>query len=301
MKDEEYVFLQDIKEKKSIARGAFHKKGGSKSKKCTLPSDYLTRKEREKMNGEVKRWNMNDFYTWNEFKEMPKDIAAAYISTLNQKYRVSVGVICSELFHKSKTYVSTYLHENGIAELMKTTPYTNRGNSKVIDDFKKAILAARVPTTEVPADIFIPDGMAPGYCSDGTKVEDAIKEAVDAANKKLIEDPSISSDDLLAGMDSILNVSHNTDGTKVEDAVKEVIDSVNKKLAEDADIRKEFGVPDGETSNLPYTLPKPEKEHPSVSSLSFVMHGIDKGRIDYILSWFYGKNVTVTLNITEKM
>lgn len=272
MKDEEYVFLQDIKEKKSIARGAFHKKGGSKSKKCTLPSDYLTRKEREKMNGEVKRWNMNEFYTWNEFKEMPKDIAAAYISTLNQKYRVSVNVICSELFHKSKTYVNTYLHQNGIAELMKTKPYTNRGNTKVIDDFRQAIEDAKNPRVDISEKVFIPAGMAPGYCSDGTKAEDAIKEAVDAVNKKLAEDPSVSSDELLAGMDLALDFLHN---------------------------------PDDEFVNLPYTPPKlddePKKEHPTISSLSFVMHGVDRERIADILSWFDGKDVTITLNITEKM
>ena len=63
MNDEKYAFIEDVTERKSIARGAFHKKGGAKSNKCTLPSDYLTRKEREKMNGEVKTWNLNKFYT----------------------------------------------------------------------------------------------------------------------------------------------------------------------------------------------------------------------------------------------
>ena len=44
LSDEEYVFRKDIQEKKSIGRGAFHKKNGSKSKKCNFPSDYMTKK-----------------------------------------------------------------------------------------------------------------------------------------------------------------------------------------------------------------------------------------------------------------
>ena len=50
MKDAEYVFRKDIQDKKSIGRGAFHKKTGSKSKKCTLPSDYLSGKEKKALN-----------------------------------------------------------------------------------------------------------------------------------------------------------------------------------------------------------------------------------------------------------
>lgn len=49
LSDEEYTFRQDIKEKKSIGRGAFAKKNGSKSKKCTLPYEYLTKKGERKI------------------------------------------------------------------------------------------------------------------------------------------------------------------------------------------------------------------------------------------------------------
>lgn len=245
MTDEQYVFIQDIKEKKSTARSAFHKKGGSKSKKCTLPSDYLTRKEREAMNGEVKSWNMNEFYTWDEFKQMPKDIAAAYISTLNQKYRVSMMNIAEKLFHVAKSVFSTYIHKSGIYDLLKIQMYNNRGkNNKVLIEFENAIENSKNPRVDISENVFIPDGMAPGYCPDGRKVKDAIKE--------LMEDN-----------------------------------------------------PDGNFVNLPYTIPKPddepEKERPEISSLSFVMHGVDKERIADILSWFDGKDVTITLNITEKM
>ena len=282
MKDEEYVFMQDIKEKKSIARGAFHKKGGSKSKKCTLPSDYLTRKEREKMNGEVKRWNMNEFYTWNEFKEMPKDIAAAYISTLNQKYRVSMMNIAEKLFHVAKPTFSTYIKKSGIRDLLKIQMYNNRGeHNRNLVEFENAIIAEKVAKETVPADIFIPAGMAPGYCSDGTKVEDAIKEAADKANKKLLEDNQVSAYDVIADIHKEIGVSD----------PENTLDFSHNPKGEFISLPCTCGCPDDE----------PEKERPAISSLSFVMHGVDRERIAGILSWFDGKDVTITLNITEKM
>jgi hypothetical protein len=226
MEDEKYVFIQDVKEKKEIARSAKNKKNGSKSTKVTFPSDYLTRKEREKMNGECKTWNLNEFYTWAEFKEMPADIAAAYISTLNQKYHVSIRTISNELFHIADSTFHMHIRKHGIFPLLNIKRYFN--NSSIVEEFRNAMKKEK----ETTADIFIPDGMAPGYCSDGTKVEDAIKETVDAANKKLIEDGLVSSSEVIADIhkkiDSpdtgfALDFSNNPDGEfkKIEESKDE--------------------------------------------------------------------------------
>ena len=53
MTDEKYLFEQTSRERKRNARGSFAKKGGSRSKRCSLPSDYLTAKERKELNGPV--------------------------------------------------------------------------------------------------------------------------------------------------------------------------------------------------------------------------------------------------------
>ena len=53
MTDEEYLFRQTERETKRTARGAAAKKCGSKSKKCSLPSDYLSAKQRKGLNGKV--------------------------------------------------------------------------------------------------------------------------------------------------------------------------------------------------------------------------------------------------------
>ena len=53
MTNEAYTMVETIKERKSMLSGARHKKGGSKSKKCTLPSDTLTKRENESIQLEI--------------------------------------------------------------------------------------------------------------------------------------------------------------------------------------------------------------------------------------------------------
>lgn len=89
MSDEKYTFIQDSKEKKQIARSARHTrthcgKGGA----VKFPSDYLTKKERNAMNGECKSYRLNAPMTWEEFKALPDDLKVVYITALRQKYNV---------------------------------------------------------------------------------------------------------------------------------------------------------------------------------------------------------------------
>lgn len=82
MTNEAYTMVETIKERKSMLSGARHKKGGSKSKKCTLPSDTLTKREKEKMNGEMKVYNLKYPVTYSEFMDMPQDIKEEYIRSM---------------------------------------------------------------------------------------------------------------------------------------------------------------------------------------------------------------------------
>ena len=45
-------------QKKRIAQGARHRVCGSKSRKCSLPSDLLTAAQKRKLNGPVERYDM---------------------------------------------------------------------------------------------------------------------------------------------------------------------------------------------------------------------------------------------------
>ena len=58
MDDAVYTFVQDSKEKKAIGRGARHRVRGSKSKRCSLPSDGMTHAQWKRSNGPVITYNL---------------------------------------------------------------------------------------------------------------------------------------------------------------------------------------------------------------------------------------------------
>ena len=94
MTDEKFVFVQDVKEKKQTARSAWNRNKG-KYRTVRLPSDFMTRKEREAMNGEVKSYRLNDPMTWEEFKAMPDDIMTSYIKLIRERFGASDTAIAN--------------------------------------------------------------------------------------------------------------------------------------------------------------------------------------------------------------
>ena len=49
MTDERYVYTSDVRDRKRTASGSRAKKGGSRSRRCPLPSDTLTKAQRQKI------------------------------------------------------------------------------------------------------------------------------------------------------------------------------------------------------------------------------------------------------------
>lgn len=90
MTDEKYTFVTDVAEKKRIARGAFNKRThNGKGGKVRFPSDYLSNKERNKMNGEIREYRMNSPITYAEFKKYPDDLKKKYVKRLRDMFDVS--------------------------------------------------------------------------------------------------------------------------------------------------------------------------------------------------------------------
>lgn len=89
MTDEAYEFIQDCKDKKITARSARSTRTHcGKSGAVRLPSDFMTKKEREAMNGECKSYRMNEPITWAEFKTWPDEHKVSYIKLLRHKFNV---------------------------------------------------------------------------------------------------------------------------------------------------------------------------------------------------------------------
>lgn len=116
--DEQYAMIQDSREKKSVAASAFKQRSHcGKGGRVRLPSDNMSKKELNAMNGECKSYRMNDPISWSEFVEWPNEHKVAYISRLREKFGVGDKIV-AEMFDVSCHLLLMYVKELG----METKP-----------------------------------------------------------------------------------------------------------------------------------------------------------------------------------
>lgn len=125
-------FDYDVLQKKRLARNAKYKKNGSKSKRCTLPSDYLTAKEKRALNGECKTYKMSAPMTYEEFKSMSYENQCEYIATLKNKFDITM-VDLTKLFGCTYKSVQQYITRHNICKDM----FTKRGGKRSADYYEK--------------------------------------------------------------------------------------------------------------------------------------------------------------------
>lgn len=109
MNDFDYENMQ----KKITARGARHKKGGSKSRKCTMPSDYMTKAQKEALNGPFTTILLNQPMDWETFKGLSNTLKIKYIKNLQDTYHVSLSML-AKMFGCSSGSVRFQLDRLGI-------------------------------------------------------------------------------------------------------------------------------------------------------------------------------------------
>lgn len=115
MTDEEYVFRSECADRKRTARGSFNKRShAGKGGRVKMPSDYMTKKERDKMNGEVQSYNLNSPMKWAQFKRMPDDIKREYLNLIINKYNPQQKAL-AEMFGVSPTMLCVTCRELGIS------------------------------------------------------------------------------------------------------------------------------------------------------------------------------------------
>ena len=148
MTNEAYVFNETNRERAILKRSVCHKKGGSKSKSCKLGVDKMSQNQIEAMHGPVKSWKMTEFYTWDEFKSMPKDIQVEYLNYLVDTYHVSVGAIESNLFHLGGGCVYKYLKRNKLSSRVHHSGMRGRSALSYVDAFRKTVNDAKEPKVE---------------------------------------------------------------------------------------------------------------------------------------------------------
>ena len=104
-------FDYDCYVKKQIAHSAAKKKNGSRSKRCSLPSDRFSKSELAKMNGEVLSYHMREPMEWREFTKLPADLATEYMNALIASFDVGAKHIAKMLGVTPNT-LTKYVHRH---------------------------------------------------------------------------------------------------------------------------------------------------------------------------------------------
>lgn len=190
MKDEKYLYLSDVRDKKVTARSARHKrthngKGGS----VKLPSDYMTQKEIKAMSGECKSYKLNKPMNWREFKGMPDDIKISYIKLIREKFGATDSAIakmmmtnpCSFSQEINRLGISNGKHTGGASKWDKegflawanlATPKPAEEAHEVVEETVEEV-AEEVPV--IPAEEHKPSIPAEGNMVFEGRIEDILQ------------------------------------------------------------------------------------------------------------------------------
>ena len=149
MTDAAYVFNQDVRERSRIKNGALAKKNGSKSKKCTLPSDNLPLKEKRNLNGKCESLKLNEpFHDWREFRKYSVTMQVAYLENLINNYGARQKDI-ADMF--SITTQTVYVHCKEIGVKFSKKGFGLRDMDNQFLDFLTKPASVKEPEPDIPS------------------------------------------------------------------------------------------------------------------------------------------------------
>jgi hypothetical protein len=111
--EEMNMFEYEVFQKRRSVSSSRHKKNGSKSKKCTLPSDRLTEKQIKERHGATIVYNLTKPMTWEEFKKLPAHAQEEYIIWLNLNFGATASDI-ARMFGVASRTVANYASTKNI-------------------------------------------------------------------------------------------------------------------------------------------------------------------------------------------
>ena len=123
-------FDYDVLQKKRIAAGARHMKRGSRSKRCSLPSDHLTPAQLKRRNGPVSTYKLDAPMRWDDFKSMPVDLQKQYLTNLVETYGATNEML-GDMFYVHPTHVGAVKKALGV---VSHNPHRLIGEKKAIRD-----------------------------------------------------------------------------------------------------------------------------------------------------------------------
>lgn len=130
MRDEEYLFKEDVREKAITAWSA---KKRPRHSGCRLPQ--YTAKEMREMSGPTYTLNLKKRITYAEFKALPEGLQKSYVQNIIDKYHVGPSAL-AELMGANAGAVGVYLSKRGFS--------FKRGFQPTKDDLERTTVSARM-------------------------------------------------------------------------------------------------------------------------------------------------------------
>lgn len=85
------IFEQEVAQRRMLSRQAKYRKCGSKSKKCPMSTDHMTKRQWEERCGDIVTYQLGKPMSWDEFKQMPSNIQKEYLLNLIHKYSTTAA------------------------------------------------------------------------------------------------------------------------------------------------------------------------------------------------------------------
>jgi hypothetical protein len=177
----------DAMQKKRIAQGARHKKNGSKSHGCTLPSDLLTEAQKRKLNGPVVTLKLDEPMTWKDFKALPEDKRRLYLERLKELYQPSCSML-GQMFGVTEPAVSRQLSRLGVTPAYSRTSGTRPGATDRAkwDAFCNGVVGGKPGTPANTVTEAADDTVEP--VNDAVETEEPVENAVPVTPGKITDE-----------------------------------------------------------------------------------------------------------------
>ena len=107
-------FEFDCLQKKRLAQQAKYRKRGSKSKKCPMSTDHMTKKQWIERCVKIVTIKMDSPVSWASFKELSKQTQEEYLKNLMEKYHINASSL-AEMFHITPITVRRHIATQGLA------------------------------------------------------------------------------------------------------------------------------------------------------------------------------------------
>lgn len=102
----DWDFEADVQEKKRLANQSRYRKRGAKSKKCSFPSDHLTKKQWKERCGTIVSCNLKKPMLWKEFCGLSTSLQRTYLTNLIQQYHTTASDLAKMFGVHPQTVVS---------------------------------------------------------------------------------------------------------------------------------------------------------------------------------------------------